>query len=69
MEQLMHSCQLLPILSNYYELLFTNFKFSAQQKKKKKNLDKVPFYEHLGKITYNDRKNQNQYPYQIFSYV
>ena len=28
----------------------------------KKALDKVPFYEHLGKVTYNDRKNQNRNP-------
>ena len=41
--------------------------FSVQQKKEA--LDKVSFYEHLSKITYNDRKNQNRYPYWIFSYV
>ena len=57
------------IAANYYKfsvIILTYFKFSAQQKK---NLDKVPCYEHLGKITYNDRKNQNRYPYQIFVYV
>ena len=27
--------------------------------------NKVPFYEHLGKITYNDRKNQNWYPSEL----
>ena len=47
-------------------LKITNFSFSTQQKKA---LDKVPFYEQLGKITYNDRKNQNRYPYWMFSYV
>ena len=31
-------------------LKITNFMFSAQAKK---HLDKVPFYEHLGKITYS----------------
>ena len=41
------------LLRNYESticsLKITNFKFSAQQKKK--TLDKVPSYEHLGKIT------------------
>ena len=43
-------------------LKITNFKFSAQQKKKTKTKhDNLPFYEHLGKITYNNLKNQNRY--------
>ena len=55
-----HSCQLLQIFSHYYKFCQELRKYELLFKNKAH--DKVPFYEHLGKITYNDRKNQNRYP-------